>query len=407
LGHHGHPVVALKNEIVTRVTPQELARGVPLPPARRHVVVVVAPPVYRGRLTGALYEKNKAFMLPSAIPGVIGLVDYFEEHPESKVLVVGHTDTTATDDYNLTLSVERAEAMASFLREDSAAWVKFFDHQEDQKRWGRREVQLMLTALPDQSKPFLEPTEVGTASDKRHKAAVSDFQTFSNDARGTSLQVDGIDGPQTREALVQAYMAIDGTSLPEGTTLQSHGCGPFHPAVPTGPGTDEPANRRVEIFLFSDAIDPPAQPCAAPGCAEYPQWVAVLTETIDLDLGRLKDQLPLELAVLKSDDGPITLVVEDGAGSEIVALPETAALREDNGFFIFGLQPGLLPNPAVFRRRAAAGTDFLGGPVDLFALRAALREGDLAGADGLLGGEPAPEADGGDGVAVDFDDGHL
>ena len=63
---------------------------------------------------------------------------------------------------------------------------------------------------------------------------------------------------------------------------QTHGCGESHLAVPTGDNVDEARNRRVEIFLFEDHIDPPPASEPPGGCAEYPQWVARTVLTLDL-----------------------------------------------------------------------------------------------------------------------------
>jgi hypothetical protein len=353
-----------------------------------------------------LFDTDKSFLLPGAMLGIRGLVNYFNEHPGSEVLVIGHTDTKGTDSYNLPLSVERAESIAAFLREDASAWMAWFDGDKpSEKRWDTREVQLMLTALPDTSTPFYTPPVDGTSGPKT-TAAIKQFQTFSNDNRGTSLKVDGIDGPLTRKALVEAYMAIEGTSLPDGTSLQTHGCGSFHPEVPTGPGVDEPQNRRAEVFLFTDGIKPPPQRCAAPGCGEYPQWLAALVETIDLDATTMDEALKLEIAVFKGDDANVALQIEEQSGTKVSSLAGADAAREEGGYLIFSLEPAALPNPVVMWRTTDTTKLFLCGPVDPFALRQALHSADLATADSLLGSAPGTDKSG-DEPTPDFDDSHL
>lgn len=392
--------------VKVRATEAELAKGVTLRTGQTHLVTVAPPPVYRGRLTGMLFDKDKCFLLPGAMLGIRGLVNYFNEHPASEVLVVGHTDTTGTDSYNLPLSVERAESIAAFLREDDAAWMAWFGgNKPSEKRWGTREVQLMLTALPDASKPFYAPPVDGLSGPKTTDA-VKQFQTYSNDNRGTSLKVDGIDGPLTRKALVQAYMAIEGTSLPAGTPLRTHGCGSFHPEVPTGPGVDEPSNRRAEVFLFTDGIKPPPQQCAAPGCSEYPQWLKALVETIDLDATTMDEALKLEIAVYKGDDADVALQIEEQSGTKASSLASADAAREESGYLIFSLEPAALPNPVVMWRVTGTTKFFLCGPVDPFALRQALHGSDLATADSLLGSAPGASSSGAE-PTMDFDDSHL
>ena len=224
----------------------------------RTTIVLARPAIVRTRLIGAFFDTSKSFLLPSAIGGIRGMRRQYEEHPLATVLVVGHTDTTGAPDYNETLSLERAEAVAAFLKNDVAVWEAWFgEDKAADKRWGPREVQLMLSVLPERAD---DPFWAGTASgrdDARMEKAVKGFQQFSNDTRGTSLEVDGKAGPKTRHEIVQAYMQLQGTTVPDGTEVVTHGCGENFPAEPTPDGTADPDNRRVEIFLFDGPIDPP------------------------------------------------------------------------------------------------------------------------------------------------------
>src|SRR5262249_20804795 len=75
-------------------------------------------------------------------------------------------------------------------------------------------------------------------------------------------------------------------SLPAGAQLTTHGCGLTHPLPETAgdPNPDQPANRRVEVFLFEGQVDPqPVNPCPASGCTQYDQWVAHKILDVDLD----------------------------------------------------------------------------------------------------------------------------
>jgi hypothetical protein len=146
------------------------------------------------------------------------------------------------------------------------------------KRWGTREDQLMLSVIDDGGGVFYIGPIDGRASGATGEA-IERYQA----ARG--LAVDGVAGEATRRSLVTDYMAQDGTSLPPGTPLQTHGCGEHHPAVATPDGVGEDQNRRVEIFLFEDAIaPPPVNPCPAPGCVEYAAWLRRTRLTVDLDV---------------------------------------------------------------------------------------------------------------------------
>jgi peptidoglycan hydrolase-like protein with peptidoglycan-binding domain len=186
--------------------------------------------------------------------------------------------------------------------------MAFYKGRPNCDPWGVREDQLMLAFLPDPTAPFYTDKIDGIAG-QNTADAVTAFQQFSNDNRGTSLKVDGVAGDETRKALVAEYMRQDGTTLPSGTVLQKHGCGFFHPEVPTPPNTDNAENRRVEIYFFEDQITPPPQdPCPPPGCPEYPQWKAQSVLTIDLD----QDLPPpavatktLEIRIVNNQDEPV------------------------------------------------------------------------------------------------------
>jgi outer membrane protein OmpA-like peptidoglycan-associated protein/peptidoglycan hydrolase-like protein with peptidoglycan-binding domain len=233
-------------------------------------------------LFGMFFETDKTFLLPSAMRSIRLLNLFFEENPGGEILVVGHTDTVGPQDYNLELSKRRAQNMAAYLTDTVETWTACYQPQPISETWGTREDQHMLSVLPEGGEPFYTGPVDGIAGPKTEKA-VSDFQEFSNANRGTTLTVDGVAGPKTRHELVKAYMGLDGTSLPEGTPLFSQGCGEFHPEVPTGDEVEEARNRRVEVFLFPEKIDPPMPPggCKAPGCVEYPQWRERAGRTID------------------------------------------------------------------------------------------------------------------------------
>jgi hypothetical protein len=139
----------------------------------------------------------------------------------------------------------------------------------------------MLSAVGDDTTgaPFYGG-DVHGVLDTETRDAVMRFQT----SRG--LDVDGVPGPQTRRALVRAYMKLDGTTLPSDATVELLGCGEHHNDVPTDDGVAEAKNRRAEIFLFDPGPVEPAPPetCPGPGCA-YETWKERTVETIDFEDG--------------------------------------------------------------------------------------------------------------------------
>ncbi|HEY8208473.1 MAG TPA: HET-C-related protein, partial [Myxococcaceae bacterium] len=258
---------------------KELRDGVRLPTGQSHTITLIRR-VDRVRLVGMFFDVAKCFLLPSAMHGLREVKRQYSNHPGSNLLVVGHTDTAGSDEYNLTLSLERADAMAAFLTDQVDPWEAFFGSSKPyEKRWGLLEVQHMLTMLPEGEPPFYGGTPNG-AGDTRHREAVKAFQ------RANGLTGDGIAGPLTRKPLIKAYMALDGTSLPSGTTLTTHGCGEFFPVDETGDGKLSAENRRVEVFFFDGPIKPPPPGhTSARGSTEYPRWLKAVKQTVDVTLG--------------------------------------------------------------------------------------------------------------------------
>jgi outer membrane protein OmpA-like peptidoglycan-associated protein len=290
-----------------KATRAALANGISLPAGERHVITLSGSRVFRVRLIGLHFETDKTFLLPGAMPGITRLKQIYDEHPGFKVLVSGHTDTVGTADHNVRLSEERARSIAAFLRDQVDEWMACYAGKPSSLPWGVREDQHMLRKLEDDDGAFYDGDIDGIAG-SRTRDAVQRFQRFSNARRGTHLVVDGVAGPRTRKALVAEYMAQDGTTLPEGTELETHGCGFFHLAVPTPPQTEKLANRRVEIFLFEDEIaPPPRQPCPGGGCPEYPQWESQTIRTIDFELDSIDPTSTKTLAIrlINDDDEPL------------------------------------------------------------------------------------------------------
>ncbi len=235
--------------------------------SERPHTLVIQPWVIRARLIGMYFDLNKCFLLPTAMAGIRGIKTLYDENPGSKLLVVGHTDTLSSAWYNDPLSVERAESVAAYLTDNVNAWLTWYTVSDNDKRWGGKEDQLMISGLPDfPARP----------------AGESPVRWFQ---RTRGLTVDGAAGIQTRRALVRDYMAIDGTSLPAGVSLTIHGCGENFPMPDGLPGEDsQDRNRRVELYFFDGhmGIQPPVHgKNSQPGSTEYPEWVRRAQETYD------------------------------------------------------------------------------------------------------------------------------
>ena len=222
------------------------------------------------RLEGMFFELNKAFLLPAAMEGIRVLRRMYEDYPGATILAVGHTDTTGRESRNLSLSLDRARAALAYLSDDVEAWYRHYGKGEDaSRRWGFPEDTHMLSALPAGGEPHYGEHH------EEHSllAAVKRFQ------RAKGLVVDGDPGPNTRRALIADYMALDETSLPEGTPTLAHGCGEHFLAVETEDEQESARNRRVELFIMQGGVQPqPPGETSSAGASEYPAWLEGVDE---------------------------------------------------------------------------------------------------------------------------------
>jgi outer membrane protein OmpA-like peptidoglycan-associated protein/uncharacterized Zn-binding protein involved in type VI secretion len=279
---------------------------VELPPRNRRV-----------RMTGFHFDTDKTFLQPAAMHGIRRLTAFCSQYSDLRMLVTGHTDTVGTSSYNVGLSTERADSIVAFLEEDADAWLAWYTGKPHSKHWGTKEDQYMLATLPEGKPPYYAGAIDGIAG-AATEAALKQFQGEHG------LPTRGSADRTTRRALISDYMALQGTSLAGGAPMLTHGCGPYHPAVFTGPNIDEPRNRRVEIFLFDDQVEPkPVNPCN--DCAQYPEWVKQTVLTHDIE----HDDASLDIVMTDSNGQPVPkirflITAVDGATRE--------GVLDDNGF---------------------------------------------------------------------------
>lgn len=257
------------------------------------VKVVITQSIVRYRLTGMFFDSAKCFLLPSAMKSIRVLKQIYDQHKGAHLLVVGHTDDDAKSGaaYNDILSLERADAMAAFLKDNVDEWYKWYKNDVSwEKAWDTDEDRHMLSALPDALNSYYQ--QGGGSLTAAYKA----FQTSKG------LAQKGKADEATRKALIADYMGQDGTTLPSDVELVTHGCGQHFPDIekPADKETDDEKeerqrkNRRVEIFLFDGIITPPpGGMLSGPNSTDYPAWREAETETIDIsNEDALPDDLP-------------------------------------------------------------------------------------------------------------------
>jgi outer membrane protein OmpA-like peptidoglycan-associated protein len=234
----------------------------------------VQPLVIVMRMLGEHFDTDKCFLLPKALSGVRDLVLLHRAYELTDLLIVGHTDTSATESYNLDLSLERTSAMRAYLTNDADAWLAWYGNdKKESKRWSTTEDNHMIgTLLADTAYPL-------TVLGYQHWHNTEALQTDGYEA----LEEDGVIGPLTRKQMILDYMHREDTTVPEGTSIVVHGCGEFFPLETSGEtldaaavdGQHEQEDRRVEVFLFPQELGmlPPVPgETAAKGAEEYPEW---------------------------------------------------------------------------------------------------------------------------------------
>lgn len=64
--------------------------------------------------SGILFDFDKATLKPNAKDNIAKLATSLQNNPETNILIIGHTDATGADAYNMRLSDRRAEAVKTY-----------------------------------------------------------------------------------------------------------------------------------------------------------------------------------------------------------------------------------------------------------------------------------------------------
>jgi outer membrane protein OmpA-like peptidoglycan-associated protein len=68
-----------------------------------------------------LFDTNSARINPSFQDTLNQIAGTLQEHPQANVTVVGHTDSTGSDSYNMKLSQDRAQSVTAYLATQGVA----------------------------------------------------------------------------------------------------------------------------------------------------------------------------------------------------------------------------------------------------------------------------------------------
>lgn len=65
--------------------------------------------------SGILFDVNKATLKPASKESLAKLAEILKKYEDTNILLEGHTDATGSDEYNLTLSQQRAQSVSNYL----------------------------------------------------------------------------------------------------------------------------------------------------------------------------------------------------------------------------------------------------------------------------------------------------
>lgn len=282
---------------------------------------------HRVRLSGMLFDANKCFILPQALEGIKKISAMHGKYPKAQLLLVGHAggdeDLSGSD-----IAFDRAQMLNAFLKGKPNLWLNQFAPDKGRSRWGTREIQLMLSVLPAGGRPHYAGNASGV-TDAATTAAVKAFQEAAN-GQGKSLPTDGKGDFDTRQALVEAYMALNGTALADDVTPIAHGVEGHFQDTATASGA-EPDDRRLEAFFFESSIAPlPAAATSAGGGSPYPKWIGKLADTEDFE------HHGIHVQIVDAERQPVPF-----AEVKLSGPTSATATSDEHGFVSFtGLKPG-------------------------------------------------------------------
>jgi outer membrane protein OmpA-like peptidoglycan-associated protein len=107
--------------------------------------------------SGILFDVNKTELKTIARTNIESLASSLKNNPETNILIIGHTDATGTENYNLKLSERRAASVRSYIigqgilssrlqTEGKGEWESIADNETESGRALNRRVEIVIVA---------------------------------------------------------------------------------------------------------------------------------------------------------------------------------------------------------------------------------------------------------------------
>ncbi len=120
--------------------------------------------------SGVYFDTNKYNVNTQSSTTLNKLAGIFKEYPDTNILVEGHTDDTGADDYNMTLSKQRAQSVTTYLSGQGISTGRFttnwygenqpkYDNSTVEGRAKNRRVELAIVASEELKKEAMEKTK--------------------------------------------------------------------------------------------------------------------------------------------------------------------------------------------------------------------------------------------------------
>jgi hypothetical protein len=356
----------------TIITPRDAGKTFERETGYRHVFRIRRFLVRWIEIEDVLFHFDSAVMMPDAEseeePGtpdqdrITGLsvmrAAYLQagDHPEQKLLLAGHSDTSGDATYNEKLSRWRAEDVLHVLLGEKDAWVTLAkDHHQ------AGDIKHILRWVARWKGWLCHTDSTDDTMDTVTKDGVKVFQSeFSKHVDGYSIAIDGAVGKETWGAFFHLYMLrlaeLCNTDVAGLATLRgklkwlygdhkSIGCGEYHPIdMPGKNNVKSQKNRRVELLFYDPGEEPLQKPAGAlchgggvGGVANCPIY--------NPKIYRYEHLVPKQLHILKVDDhfapGAETLDIKyqiEGLGAGEVTLEISSPHYGKNPIFKRPLQ---------------------------------------------------------------------